>query len=409
MKARGYRALALALALIAASSAGFAQDALVLTVVPFRTQAEPAYAFLGESFSETLATKLVGVRGIRLYERSQFARVAEELKLETDQGELFDQDTVSRVGKVVSIDYMLLGSATLAGSRMSCLVRLVNVNSGRDVLSREFRGAYPKDLFDLQDQAALAVAETLELRLSEFELRKLARRPTADMDAFGLYNSSLASKDEAQRIFLLEKAVARDPGFTQARSLLADLYEAAGRASDARDAYSKILADDPEDYRATYNLALLSLDAGDPKRATALLSRCLEMKGEDADALYHLGLASEFGASGRRFDAGADLAVARGFYERARAADPKQAEALYALGVVCASLAQASADPGEQLDLVKESRESLGSYLEACPESANRDEIQANLDLLAKAQRDLEAFLAKSQQSSVLLILAPML
>ncbi len=396
MRAR-IQAIVVAILAVAATFAAVArlsaEEALVLTVVPFKTQAEKAYAFLGESFSETLTTKLVSLRGIKLYERSQFARVAEELKLEATQGEYFDQDTVSRVGKVVSIDYMLLGSATLAGGQVSCDIRLVNVNSGRAVLAREFRGSYPKQLFDLQDQAALAIAKTLELRLSDLDLRKLAKKPTTDMDAFGLYNSCLASKDDKQRMALLEKAVERDPGFTQALNLLADLYEDSGRTSEARDAYAKILATDPDDYRATYNLALLWLDSGDLKRVSALLERCIEMKGDDPDALYHLGLVNEFGSSGRRFDAGADLKCARGFYERALAADPRHGESLYALGVVCASLAQSSGDPTDQLELVQVSRRALGSFLEASPESPNRDEIQANLELLAAAEKGLRDYL----------------
>jgi TolB-like protein len=390
--------IALALAL-AAAPASFSQEALILTVVPFKTQADAAFAYIGESFSETLTTKLVGVRGIKLYERSQFARVADELKLESSSTDFFDQDTVSRVGKVVSIDYMLLGSATLAGGQLSCSVRLVNVTSGRAMLAQEFRGNYPNDLFDLQDRAALAVAKALELRLSEFDLRSLARKPTTDMDAFGLYNSCLASKDVKQRIALLEKAVARDPGFTQALNLLADLYEEAGRTIDARDTYAKILAADPDDYRATYNLALLKLDEGDAKRSAELLSRCVEMKGEDPDALYHLGLGCEFGDSGRRFDAGADLASARRFYERACAADPKHAEAIYALGVVCASLAQASSDPAEQLALVRESLDSLRAYLDVNPDCQNRDEIEENVQLLEGSEKGLVDYLGAGSGS----------
>jgi len=383
--------LSSALALGAASIA--AEEALVLTVLPFRTAAEPAYAFIGESFSETLATKLVGVRGIKLYERSQFARVADELKLEASSAEFFDKDTVSRVGKVVSIDYILLGSATLAGDRLSCEVRLVNVNSGRAVLSQEFRGSYPSDLFAMQDKAALIIAKTLELRLSDLDLRSLARKPTTDMDAFGLYNSCLASKDDKQRILLLEKAVTRDPGFVQALNLLADLYEAAGRTADARAAYARILEADPQDYRAIYNSALLELDAGAPKRAAALMARALELKGEDPDALYHLGLAAEYDDSGKRFGPGADLCAARGYYERARAADPLHRESLYALGLVCASLAQSSAEPAEQLALVRESSASLRAYLEACPDSPSRDEIEANLKLLADAEKGLADYI----------------
>jgi TolB-like protein len=395
MRSRRGILVALALLLVCGTMAVRAEEALVLTVVPFTTQAEPSFAFLGESFSETLATKLVGVRGIKLYERSQFARVADELKLESGQGEFFDQETVSRVGKVVSIDYMLLGSVTLAGGKISCNARLVNVNSGRATLAREFRGSYPKDLFDMQDQVALAVADTLELKLSELDRRKLSQKPTADMDAYDLYNSCLASKDEQRKIALLEKAVRRDPAFIQAQSLLADLYEDSGRAAEARDAYAKVLAADPGDYRAAYNLALLDLDASDRGRASELLLSCLSLKGEDPDALYHLGLTCEFGSSGRRFEAGADLPAARAYYERARAADPKHRESLFALGILCASLAQASSDPSEQLALVRESRESLKAYLEVCPEAPNCGEIEANLELLGDSEKKLKDYLGR--------------
>ncbi len=370
-----------------------AQENLVLTVVPFKTQAEQAYAYLGESFSETLSTKLVGLRGIKLYERSQFSQIADELKLEASQREFFDQDTVSRIGKVVSIDYMLMGSATLAGSNLSCSVRLVNVNSGKAVLAQEFRGTYPKDLFSLQDEAALAIAKTLTVKLSDLELRKLTKRPTQDLDAFGLYNSSLVSKDDKQRITLLEKAVERDPSFVQAWNLLADLYEAAGRTDVARGAYARILETDPEDYRATYNLALLDLDQGAPDKAVPLLQRCLELKGEDADVLYHLGLAHEFGASGRRFDEGCDIQTAKTYYERARTANPKHREALYALGVVCANLSQSAPEPQDQLALITESREALVAYRDIYPDSPQAEEVDANISLLESAEKQLQEYL----------------
>ena len=384
--------LALVWALAAAPLCG-AQDALVLTVVPFRTQAPAEHSYLGESFSETLATKLVGVRGIRLYERSQFSRVADELKLEMDRAEFFDPDTVSRVGKVVAIDYMLLGSAQLAGSGLALNVRLVNVNSGRALLAREFRGRFPEDPFSLQDQAALAVAKSLELRLSELDLRSLSRRPTADPDAYALYNSSLASKDDRERIALLERAAARDPAFSQAQNLLADLYEKAGRYADARAAYGRLLAADPSDYRAAYNLALLLLDEGMAAQARTSLGRCLELKGEEPDALYHLGYSWEFGSDGSRFGPGHDLSAARDWYCRARAADPRHREALYALGVTAAALAQASQDPQVQLARVRESRDALGAYLSAYPDSENRDEIEENLLLLQKSEESLLRYL----------------
>jgi len=60
------------------------ERAVVVTVLPFRTLAAAEYSFLGDSFSEAVTTKLVGLRQVKVYERSQFDRLAGELRLEKD-------------------------------------------------------------------------------------------------------------------------------------------------------------------------------------------------------------------------------------------------------------------------------------------------------------------------------------
>ncbi len=377
----------------APAAARAADEAAVLTVFPFRTAAEPAYAFLGESFSEALTTKLVGLRGIKVYERSQFSKVAGELSLEKDAAAFFDAATTSRSGRVVSVDYAILGSATLAGKRLRCEVRLVHVNTGKAVLAQEFAGEYPGELFQLQDKAALAVARALELKLSDLEMRRMTRKPTDDADAYALYNSCLASGDPKGRIALLERALAKDPAFVQALSLLADLYEESGDPVAAMGAYERLLAADPADARAAYNLALLKLDAYDLSGATKLLEKLVAERGFDADLGYHLGLAKEFGSDGARFGAGSDLRAAREQYLRAAAADERHAECRYALGVASAYLAQGAAEPADQLGLVAEAATALRGYLALAPEADNRAEIEENIALLERSKSELEAYL----------------
>ncbi len=367
--------------------------ALVLTVMPFRTHAEPACAYLGEGFSEALTTKLVGLRRVRLFERSQFDRLASELKLERDAAGLFDSSTLARAGAVVSIDYALLGSVSQSGGSVACNVRLVHVNSGRVALAREFRGAYPKELFSLQDAAALAVAEALAIRMDEFELKRLASRPTEDVDAYGLYNRSLASADQAERVKLLEAAVARDPSFTMAQHLLADAYLAMGRPERAEAAYGRIVALDPSDHRAAYNLALLRLDACDYAEARELLGRCVELKPGDADALYHVGLSYEFSPSGERYGPGADIEAALAAYREAAALDERHAEAALAGGTLCAVMAQAEEDPARRLGLLREARAGLGRYLSLEPEALDAEAIAATLEAIGEAIREHEEYL----------------
>ncbi|MBU0929392.1 MAG: tetratricopeptide repeat protein [Spirochaetes bacterium] len=369
---------------------------LVLTVFPFGTNASPEASYLGEGFSEALTTKLVGLKRVKIYERSQFDRLASELRLERNASGLFDAATLARAGSVVSIDYALLGSVTQAGGAVSCNVRLVHVNSGAVALAREFRGAYPAELFGLQDAAAMAVAEALSLRLGELELKRLSARPTEDQDAYGMYNRSLASADQAERAKLLESAVTRDPSFSMAWHLLADAYMAMGRPERAEAAYRRLTDLDPGDHRASYNLALLRLDAQDYDSARRLLEGCVELKPGDADALYHLGLSFEFSPSGERFGEGADLGSALAYYKAAMAADARHAESRIAGGTLCAIMAQAEPDPALRLATLRDAEACLSEYLSVQPGALDAAAIAMTLESIKAAVAEHEEYLKNS-------------
>jgi tetratricopeptide (TPR) repeat protein len=366
---------------------------LVLTVQPFKTAAEPAHGYLGESFSEALTTKLVGLKRIKIYERAQFHRLADELKLERDSAGMFDASSLARAGSVVSIDYMLLGSVTQSGSAIACNVRLVHVNSGQVVLAKEFRGIYPAGLFGLQDATAVAVAEALSIRLGDLELKRLSSRPTDDIDAYGLFNRSLASASQAERVKLLEAATARDPSFAMAWHLLADAYLAMGQPGRAEAAYGRIIVLDPTDYRALYNLGLLRLDDGDYPGARALLEMCAKVKPGDADVLYHIGLSYEFSASGERYGDGSDIGSALRHYRDAMVADPKHSESRLAAGTLCAILAQAEPEPAPRLAMLREADACFKEYQILEPDGLDAEALMATIGSIEAAIAEHEAYL----------------
>jgi len=366
---------------------------LVLTVQPFKTAAEPEHGYLGESFSEALTTKLVGLKRIKIYERAQFHRLADELKLERDSAGMFDASSLARAGSIVSIDYVLLGSVTQSGSALACNVRLVHVNSGQIVLAKEFRGSYPGGLFSLQDATAVAVAEALSIRLGDLELKQLSSRPTEDADAFGLFNRSLASSSQVERLKLLEAATARDPGFAMAWHLLADVYLATGQAKLADAAYRRIIALDPTDYRASYNLALLRLDDGDYLGARVLLERCSAGKPGDADVLYHIGLSHEFSTSGERYGNGSDIHSALTHYRAAIEADPRHAESRLAAGTLCAIVAQAVPEPASRLAMLREADTCLSEYQILQPNALDSEALAATIETIRAAISEHEVYL----------------
>lgn len=382
--------------LAGAVSAPAQESAVVLAVMPFRSIGESERLSLGESFSETLTSKLVGLRGLKVYERSQFAKIAGELALQRDSSGLFDESTLTRTGSVVGMDYMVVGSVTLAGKGLACQIRLVRVRDGQAVLSRQFTGAYPDDVFDLQDSVALSVVDAMSIRMNDLEKRNLSKKPTNNVSSWELYNKSLGNRGADERIALLERALEADPAFAQAANLLADLYAEKGDLARAALTYESILAQDPEDFRALYNGALIAFDVADMGMARGRMERCLALKPGDPDILFHLGLFSEFGEDGERFGEGASLAEAYGRYREALALAPNHRESLEAAGMLALALAQAEAEPEAQLAYLERAVTDLASFAAVYPEAECVFEIKAALDQARPLVGQLREYLGRN-------------
>jgi len=372
---------------------------VILAVMPFRSVGDSAALNLGSAFSETLTTKLVGLRGLKVYERAQFDKVTSELSVQRDSADLFDQETVAKTGSVVSMDYMVVGSVTLAGKQLACQLRLVRVRDGQGILSQQFTGKYPGDLFAMQDSIAKKVVETLKLNLDELDKRRLTRQPTKSLDSWELYNKSLGNLGTGERISLLEKALASDPSFIQAGHLLADLYTGSERPLDARRVYDNILSNDPGDFRALYNSSLLSFDQGDLRKSRDLMHECARQKDGDADVYYHLGLFYEFDETGNRLGESAPVAEAYDWYRKALVYDAMHHESLEGTGMLGLVLAQGTTDPAEQLSYLETSETVLEKFLLLEPDSPSATEIEGALVQIKGLIPQIRDYLAKRKPS----------
>ena len=370
-----------------------AEEVVTLAVMGFTTNSDSGSDFLGESFSETMSTKLASIGQIHLFERSQFQKIAGELQLAQQNAQMFDQSTVQHVGRVVAIDYMLLGSVTQLGKTLQAEIRLINVNTGRAELARELRGGYPEDVFDLQDRIALDISDALQIRLSSLERDKITRDPTADLDAFNLYNRALSSS-RLERVELLRQALKRDPEFDQARHYLAESLFSLNEGAAAQKEYALLLDRNPDDYKALYNFALLAFDSGDYQAAEEFLLRCTDFRPQDADAWYHRGLVREFGRDGSRLGEGFDMRGALHYYDAALQVNPTHLDALYARGLLSAMSATGEEDPVLQLELLKSAVDHLNRYLKVNPAAWNGSEVRANVEMLSISIEQLEEYLA---------------
>jgi eukaryotic-like serine/threonine-protein kinase len=93
---------------------------------------------------------------------------------------------IREIGKALSVQAILEGSVRKAGERLRITAQLVNVADGYHLWSEKYdRGM--EDIFAIQDEISLDIADKLKLRLVKGEKTKVLKRHTRDKDAYNLF------------------------------------------------------------------------------------------------------------------------------------------------------------------------------------------------------------------------------
>jgi len=140
---------------------------------------------------------------------------------------------LAEVGRQLGVRYLLEGSIQQAGDRLRINTQLVEAGTGHMIWSNRFSGTLA-EIFDLQDAVTEQVAAAIEPNVILAEARRASAKPTTDLSAYDLCLQALplthrlpdfASFVAART--LLERALALDPGYTQAKALICDLTSTA--------------------------------------------------------------------------------------------------------------------------------------------------------------------------------------
>jgi len=188
-----------------------------VAVLPFLDLSDTA---TNPSFSEGLAEEIIDrlarLRGLRVVARSssfRFRGSAQDLR---------------EVGRQLQATAIVEGSVRRAGDRLRITAQLVNVADGFQLWSQSYE-RQTKDVFEIQDDVARAVANALrvELRVG-FDSRP--QPPTGSLDAHDLYlqgryhlnHDALAGLELAADSFA--RATEADPRYAEAQAALAETY-----------------------------------------------------------------------------------------------------------------------------------------------------------------------------------------
>ena len=181
------------------------------------TSATKADQPLGDGVSEELTNWLAQIPTLRVVARSSSFAFRDR------------QSDVRAIGRALGTTHVLEGSLRRSGGALRVIVQLVGTHDGYSVWSGSF-DAGTTDVMHVPEEVARAVANNLELRLTDAALGNLDDRRSASVRAYSLYlvarhHQQLRSKQDNERaIELYKEAIAADPGFALAQVGLAYAY-----------------------------------------------------------------------------------------------------------------------------------------------------------------------------------------
>ena len=256
-----------------------------VAVLPFHNlSADEDNAYFSAGITEEIISKLSRIDGLEVASRSSVASFTDPAR------------DVQRIGSDLGVRYLLDGSVRRAGDRVRVSAQLVDGSTGRNLWSEDFDGSL-EDVFAMQEQTALKIAERLDLELSPEEERDLQRHLTDNVAAYDAYLRGMAlsrswgdreSLEEAAAQF--ESALELDPDFAAAMAgwafVESDIYRNFDTSEEiiqhAEQLAERAVELDPMMPEGSHALALIAGNRFDYERASRLLRETVRLDPKEA-------------------------------------------------------------------------------------------------------------------------------
>jgi serine/threonine-protein kinase len=191
---------------------------VAVAVLPFRNlSADPENEYFADGITEDVIAHLSKIRGLRVISRNSVMPFKGR------------SQSLREIGATLGATALLDGSVRRAGDRVRIVAQLVDGETDRHLWAETYDRKLD-DIFAIQTDVALHIADALQAELSRDEQTRVLKEPTTDLQAYQLF---LHGRQEYIRytpesieasIAYYDRAVARDPTFALALANLAMSY-----------------------------------------------------------------------------------------------------------------------------------------------------------------------------------------
>ena len=242
-----------------------------IAVLPFANMStDPENEFFADGITEEILNALAQIPELRVAGRtSAFSFKGKNVDLRV-------------IGEQLNVRTVLEGSVRRSGKRVRIAAQLIDVTNGYHLWSEKYDREI-EDVFAVQDEIAVAIAERMKATVSENRGAVLEQRATDNIGAYEAYLKGRAllyrrGHSTREGMALMEQAIALDPNYGLAWAGLADAYTILGY-------YSQMSPEDAGSNarRAALRALEVGPDLGEAHSARAMVSLLFDWDFEAAE------------------------------------------------------------------------------------------------------------------------------
>jgi serine/threonine protein kinase/tetratricopeptide (TPR) repeat protein len=180
--------------------------------------------YFRDGMTEDIVTELSKIARLEIFPRSEMLPFRDK------------PVTAPQVGEQLGAMYVLEGSIRRAGNRLRITTQLVEVAARHSVWAERY-DRQMEDVFAIQEEISLSIAKALEITLSPQEERVIAKKPTANPQAYDFYlrgRNYLRQRQFEYALAMYQEAVKLDRNFALAYAGIAHVWGGINEFRDRR-------------------------------------------------------------------------------------------------------------------------------------------------------------------------------